>query len=113
MPAIETRETNELPLLARPEVGMVLTLMSGLAFLVLAMTLPLVGKAAKAVVHYRENFITFSAILAVATVLAGLAVFSKLERRKIDRSPLPILSMFMLGLCLMLALALFTGLLAI
>ena len=109
----EREAIDTTPFMARPEVGTALSLMSGLSFLVLAMLLPMVGKAAQKVVHLQQNTMTFSAVLALTTVLSALAVVSKLQRRKLDGSPLPTLSIGMLGLCILIGVALATGLLAI
>lgn len=98
---------------ATPWVGTLFTVLSGLSFLLTCMFLPLVGKAGSVVSHARENFYTFLAVLLVSLVTATLATVSKLERRKIDGSPLPHFSFLLIGLCLLLLIALFTGLLAI
>ena len=96
-----------------PWVGSLFTILSGLSFLVLCMILPLVGKAAYVVSYYNKNFITFLVVLLVSLLLAVLAIASKMARRKIDNSPLPVFSILMAGLCTLLLLALMTGLLHI
>jgi hypothetical protein len=101
------------PAFALPQVGTALTLLSGLSFLVVSMLLPMVGKAAVKVVHYRQNVLTFSAVLLLSTILAVLAVVSKMQRRRIDGSPLPYFSLLMLALCVGLGAALVAGLLKI
>ncbi len=98
---------------ALPVVGSVLTICSGLSFLVLCMTLPLVGKAAADVSHYSVNYMTFLGILILSLAFAVLATISKLERRKVDLSPFPMFSAILLGLCLLLLFALLFGLLKI
>lgn len=107
--------TDKLPeeFFLRPEVGTVFTILSGLAFLFVCMILPLVGKAGVATVHIRQNTIAFSAAVLVCLVLAALASWSKLKRRALDQSPLPL---FSLGLCvvsILLLIALYGGLLRI
>jgi hypothetical protein len=90
---------------AKPEVGSLFTILSGLALLVLMMILPLVGPAAAhgsgspgayQAPWYGKNVATFLGFLCLAFVLAALAVVSKLERRKVDQSPLP---WYSIGLC--------------
>lgn len=107
------RAASEDPVLARPAVGTALTIASGLAFLFLCMILPLVGKAGVMRDHYTANFVAFLMVLILTGVLAGLAVYSKLQRRHIDASPLPKFSMLILGLSVLLFLALVSGLLKI
>ncbi len=106
-------EEFEGSLFAKPAVGSTLTVLSGLAFLVLCMVLPLVGQAAAAVEYRNHNFYTFLAVLAACFVLAALAVFSKLQRRKLDQSPLPYSSLALCAVCLILFIALITGALAV
>ena len=98
---------------ATPWVGTLFTVLSGLSFLLTCMFLPLVGKAGAVVTYARQNFIAFLAVLIVSLILAALATVSKLERRKIDQSPLPLFSFVLVGLCALLLVALLTGLLAI
>jgi len=107
---------------AMPIVGQVFTILSGLSFLGLAMILPLVGPAAAhgsgspgayQAPWYARNLYTFLAVLLVSLALAALAIVSKLERRKVDGSPLPYFSFGMAGICLFLLIALFMGALSI
>ena len=97
----------------RPAVGTALTILSGLAFLFVCMILPIVAKAAKDTVHLRQNTLAFVSALALCLVLAGLATWSKMKRRAVDQSPLPVFSMVLCTLSLLLLLALSTGLLRI
>lgn len=101
------------PFFARPEVGSALTVLSGLSFLFVCMILPLVGKAGMMTVHARENYFAFTATLAASLVLAVLATLSKLQRRKIDQSPLPLFSLVLAALTGLLLAALLLGLLRI
>lgn len=110
------------PLIARPNVGNLFSIAAGLSFLFLCMILPLVGPAAMRgsgspgagpVPHARANFLAFLGVLLLSLALSGLAVYSKIERRKVDGSPLPFYS---IGLCIVLVfllIALLTGLLEI
>lgn len=107
---------------AQPAVGSFLTVIGGVAFLFLCMILPLVGPAAAGgsgspgatrAAHYTFNFIAFLSVLLVTMGLSIAAILSKLERRKIDNSPLPFFSMLLTALCILLLVALLTGLLAI
>ena len=96
-----------------PLVGTLLTVLSGLSFLVVCMILPLVGRAGASVSFARQNFFTFLGIVLLSLGLAALAIISKLERRKIDGSPLPYLSIILGAICIVLLVALLTGLLSI
>lgn len=104
---------DAVPLFDRPGVGSLFTILSGLAFLFLCMILPLVGKAGAVTVHARANFVAFLVALLACIALAALATVSKLQRRRIDGSPLPVFSIVLLGLSTLLLLALVTGLLRI
>jgi len=109
----KNRPQAEVPYLVRPEFGSALTILSGLSFLLLSMLLPLVGKAGVKTAHYTINFSTFLIILLVTSGLSGLAIKAKLERRKLDGSPLPKFSILIFGLCVILLVALLLGLLKI
>jgi small-conductance mechanosensitive channel len=98
---------------ARPVVGTILTVLSGLSFLLLLMCLPLVGPAGDAVSYREANFMTFLLVLLISLALAVLAVVSKMARRKLDHSPLPIASFGLVTICLVLLITLFAGLLKI
>lgn len=98
---------------ATPWVGTLLTVLSGLAFAVLCMVLPLVGKASRVVTYYDQNRNAFTAVLTVSLLLASLAAASKMARRKLDRSPLPLASFLLIGIDLLLFVALFMGWLAL
>ncbi len=108
------------PFFARPAVGTTLSILAGLSFLFLLMILPIVGPAAVhgsgspgagPVPHLRQNYIAFSGMLALSIALNVLAVMSKLERRKMDGSPLPHFSFALLGVLGLLLLAFALGLL--
>lgn len=99
------KQEARVPFFAWPAVGTVLTVTSGLSFLFLLMILPVVGPAAMkgsgspgatTAPQIRENMMAFTGVLMLSLVLAVLAVVSKLQRRKIDGSPLPYYSV---GLC--------------
>ncbi len=101
------------PFVARPEVGTVLTVLSGLCFLFVCMILPLVGKAGSVVVHSGKNTLAFALVLLATLVFAVLATWSKLKRRRLDHSPVPHFSIILMALSGFLLLALVTGLLRI
>jgi uncharacterized membrane protein YiaA len=109
----QTANSDTTPFFARSYVGTTLTTASWLAFLFVCMVLPLVGKAAVVTIHSRQNFLAFLAALLASLAFALLATFSKMERRKIDHSPLPKFSMAMCLLSLLLLVALLMGLLRI
>lgn len=117
---------------ASPIIGTVLTVAAGLAFQLLCMVLPLVGKAGMhpdreyAVrgmlnvpgphgfdSYVLQNRITFLVVLFVALALALAATLSRLKRRKMDGSPFPKFSAVLTAGCLCLLLAHVTGLLQI
>ncbi len=82
--------------LDRPLVGTVLAVASGLSFFFLCMILPLVGPAGSRVEHAAKNKAAFLGVLMVTFLLAALASYSKMTRRKSNGAPLPLYS---LGLC--------------
>ncbi|HMP72810.1 MAG TPA: hypothetical protein PKE55_06045 [Kiritimatiellia bacterium] len=96
-----------------PLVGSVLTILAGLSFLVLAMLLPLVGKAGAVTDHYTQNLIAFSSVLVVTLALSVAATMSKLQRRREDGSPFPYFSAIVLGFTLLFGVSLMLGLLKI
>lgn len=100
-------------LFTRPEMGTGLTVASGLSFLFVCMILPIVGKSGAVTVHSRANTLAFLGALLLTLTLAALATFSKLQRRRIDQSPLPYFSLVLCGLSALLLLALALGLLHI
>jgi hypothetical protein len=90
-------------ILFKPATGTVLAVASGLSFFFLCMILPLVGPAGSKMDHAAKNQMAFIAVLAVTFLLAGLASYSKMGRRKVDGGGLPFWS---LGLCLICVLSL-------
>lgn len=115
-------DQSKVSFFAKPAVGSVLTVLGGVAFLFLCEILPLVGPAAAKgsgspgaiqAAHYKLNLFAFLCTLMVTMALSIGAILSKLERRKIDGSPLPFFSILLTGLCVLLIFALFTGLLTI
>ena len=106
-------ESGNPPFFARPEVGTFLTVLSGLAFLFVCMTLPLVGKAGVATVHVRQNTMAFTAVLVLTLALAIAASWSKWARCRVDQSPRPYFSLILAGLSALLLVALALGLLKI
>lgn len=106
-------ESASNPFFTRPEVGTFLTVLSGLAFLFVCMILPLVGKAAVATVHVRQNTLAFTTVLVLTLALAIAATWSKWARSRVDQSPRPYFSLILAGLSALLLLALALGLLKI
>ena len=107
------RTETALPLYAIPVVGTWLTVLSGLSFLVVCMLLPMVGAAGSATTFATQNRNSFAFYVFVSLVLSLAAIASKMARRAIDRSPLPISSFALCGLTSFILVALFTGLLGI
>jgi len=119
----EKRQENvvQIPFFARPAVGSFFTVLSGVSFVFLCMILPLVGPAAVhgsgspgagPAPHLKQNYIAFTSVLLLSLALAVLAVVSKLERRKIDGSPLPYYSVGLVVICVLLLIGMVTGQLA-
>lgn len=118
----DMRAEQEVPFLALPLVGNVLTILTGLAFIFVCMVLPLVGPAAVhgsgspgagPAEHLNLNYIAFTAALLVSLVLGLGAIASKIERRKVDGSPLPFYSFALVGILLFIGIAFALGLLSI
>ena len=101
------------PFFARPAVGSTFTILSGVTFLFVCMLLPLVGKAGTVVPNAEKNYKAFLAAVLLSMAMGVLATISKLERRKIDASPLPLFSLLLSGLSTLLLVALLLGLLKI
>lgn len=115
------QEEPELTFFARPAVGSLFTVLSALSFLFLCMILPIVGSAAAhgsgspgatTAEHYAKNFWAFLGVLLGALALAALAVVSKMERRKVDGSPMPLYSVGLVVLLVFMLIALLSGALA-
>ncbi len=111
-----------MPPFAKPGVGTALTIMAGLSTYFLLMILPLVGPAAVhgsgspgsgPAPHLVKNYIAFTSVLILSLALAALAATSKLQRRKIDGSPLPWYSLALCTMLILMAVALVFGLFAI
>ena len=109
-------------LAARPVVGQILSILFGLLFLFQCMILPLVGKAAMGgsgspgagraeFADANQGF--FLTMLLVCMAVGGLALYSKILRRKSDGSPFPRTTAGLLALAVALALAYAFGLLKI
>jgi len=95
-----------LPIYVQSWAGTLLTVLSGLSFLLVCMLLPLVGQAGANTSFADKSRTTFTAYLVLSIFLSLAAIFSKLMRRKLDRSPLPMFSFVLcvLGLLLLVAL---------
>ncbi|MDZ8119459.1 hypothetical protein [Pontiella agarivorans] len=107
---MEQDQKFENDVLFKPAVGTGFAVASGLSFFFLCMILPLVGPAGSRVEHAGQNKVAFLAVLILTFALASFSVFSKMGRRKIDGSPLPLFSFGLSGICLlMLVILLFDG----
>ena len=96
-----------------PVVGTVLTVLSGLFFLLLMMCLPLVGPAGSVVPYSKANFFTFQGVLLLCLIFSVLALVSKWQRREADGSPMPWISIGLTGFCLIMFVVLYAGWLSI
>ncbi len=110
---MDEKVKNEDNVLFKPATGTGLAVASGLSFFFLCMILPIVGPAGSRVEHAAQNKAAFLSVLLVTFVLAALAAYSKLGRRKVDGSPLPVLSFGLCGVCILTLLVLLSGGLAI
>ncbi len=99
--------------LRKPLTGSVLTVMSGLSFFFTCMLLPLVGPAGSRAPDAGLNQIAFLGVLGLTFLLAGLAAWLKVIRRREDQSPLPVWSFGLCMICAALFVLQLTGLLAI
>lgn len=108
--------------LAHPMIGNALTALTGIVCLFLCMIFPLVGPAAVhgsgspgagPAPHLAKNRAAFSAVLILALILAIGAIVSKLERRRVDASPLPFYSIAMLVFLVAVCAAFAMGLLSL
>jgi uncharacterized membrane protein YidH (DUF202 family) len=100
-------------LFKKPMTGSVLTVASGLSFFFTCMLLPLVGRAGASVPYAGKNQAAFLSVVTLTLLLGALAAWSKLLRRADDKSPLPIWSLGLCGICIVLFVLQVTGLLAI
>ncbi len=103
-----------------PLLGTLLTIAAGLSFLFLCMILPLVGPAAwhgsgspgaGPAPHLIKNIVAFVIVLLLTSAFSTLALLSKLRRRQIDGSPVPLMSLVLVAGCVFLFLAFVMGLL--
>lgn len=101
------------PWWARPAFGNAFAIAAGVAFLVVCMLLPLVGKAGAVTSYADQNRRTFMTALAIALALALAATALKWARRRYDGSPRPWVMMGLAALCVLMWLALLGGWLAI
>lgn len=99
--------------LQKPLTGSVLTAMSGLSFFFSCMLLPLVGPAGARAPYADKNQLAFLGAVGVTFLLAALATWLKLIRRREDQSPLPVWSLGLCVVCTLLLVLQLTGLLAI
>ena len=88
-------------ILIRPLTGTVLAVASGLSFFFLCMILPLVGPAGSKVDHAVWNKVAFLGVLMATFLLAALASYSKMARRKSDGSSFPLYSLGLCAVCIL------------
>ncbi|MBI9019994.1 MAG: hypothetical protein JEZ10_01895 [Verrucomicrobia bacterium] len=99
--------------LKSPLAGSVLVVMSGLSFFFTCMLLPLVGPAGARAPDADKNQLAFLGVLGLTFLLAALATWLKLMRRREDHSPFPVWSLGLCAVCTLLFVLQLTGLLAI
>ena len=103
---------------AQPGVGQALTILAGICFYGVFMILPLVGPAAMLgsgspgatrAPHAMANVVWFMVALLTTLAVAAAALFSKLQRRRADGSPLPKFSLALVGLGLFMVIGTLAG----
>ena len=95
----EKSTTNHV--LFKPQVGTILAVASGLSFFFLCMILPLVGQSGSKTDHAASNKAAFLSVLLITFLLAALASYSKMGRRKADGGPWPWFSLGLCGVCIL------------
>jgi len=93
----------------RSRLGNILTILAGLFFYIVCMLLPLVGPAGRTTEHYGLNFVTFVAVLLVASACAMGGLIVKLRTRKEDQSPFPYITAGLASVYLLLLVNLLAG----
>jgi hypothetical protein len=100
-------------LFLHPSTGNYLTIAAAIVLQFVVILLPLVGPAGSVAPNAAKNFAAFLSVLLLAILLSGLAVYSKMRRRQVDGSPMPLWSPVLLAVSLFILFALFAGLLSI
>lgn len=88
-------------ILSKPLTGTIFALSSGLSFFFLCMILPLVGPSGSKVEHAAQNKAAFLGALMFTLLLAALASYSKILRRKKDGGSLPHYSLGLCAICIL------------
>lgn len=86
----------------QPLAGNVFTIASAVVLQFSIILLPLVGPAGSAAPHATKNWLAWHAVLLTALILGGAAFYSKVQRRRIDGSRIPVMAPVLLGISLFL-----------
>ncbi|MDD3275701.1 MAG: hypothetical protein PHP93_01480 [Kiritimatiellales bacterium] len=97
----------------KPATGSGLTVAAGISFFFNLMCLPLVGRAGSHSPNADKNQLAFLGVLGLTFLLAALATWVKMLRRKDDKSPLPLWSLALCAVCAIIFVLQLTGLLAV
>jgi hypothetical protein len=111
--APKDKPRTALDVYALPAVGSFLSVLAGLSFLWLCMLLPLVGKAGAVTPFARHNYFVFLGFLLLTLALSGMAIGSKMTRRRRDGSPPPLFTLGLAGISVLLLIAQLANVLAL
>jgi hypothetical protein len=98
---------------SHPVLGNYLTIAAAVCLQFTIILLPLVGPAGSVAPHAWKNLIAWRAMVFLTMAMSGMALYSKLQRRRQDGSRLPLISIALLGVSVFLFFAQMAGLLAI
>ena len=89
--------------------GSFFTALGGVAFFFLCMLLPIVGRSAVATPYYKQNFLSFLAVLVIALLCSLLGWRLKAKRSAVDGSSYPKISLFLSSLYTLMLIILLLG----
>jgi len=105
----EEPEILEMPFFTKPVVGTTLGLLAAISFYVLCMLFPLIGPAGSKMDHAGKNMGLFLGVLVLTLLFSAVAVFSKLEARKVLGGKIPYGTIGLSIVCFFILVILFFG----